>query len=899
MAKLTDAIKALFERKSARVESSEKTRRLKPQLILCLLLFAVPVLAQQAGDTKGGGVAEQDFRFLLPPTDQAEPEWTNAERQRGYVVYAANYCDAMWPRQVPTREQIVDSVGCRLARDEYEPIQIGVFGVGSEQPLRQVKVSVDIDLPAEVRFTKHHERTPTSKLLKHLGPTLVPFQLRLGDTHELIEPGHTGAFWITFHAEVDAKPGEHTGTITISVEGKPDVMLRLTVDVLPMQLPKPDIAFGMYHYRINSTMENEDYAAKIQRDMAAHGTNSSTRYGMNPIRYEQGRLIFPSIETSRLHDWIERGMIRPDIPTMLLDYQLINWLYGRTNDALTDRQKQDIARQYIAFSRAHNFPELLAYMQDEPGLDQPASYFPWVTGWKKTPMRTVTAMSSLAAAAFGHLHDVWVVLASQVTPEMVREAWRQGAEAWTYMIRMGAYNVHSNRYFAGLYTWALALRGNWVWAYYHSDGNYVIFEKEGPDPLVAWEGRREGIDDYRYLMMLDALVDRAADDNETARQAKAWIDELRAGVDLTFFHGIELGQNGEAPFCYPAPKLEIDDYDRIRAKAADFCLRLGADKLKRFAPKPYVRSGAAKWEAQPFERATVEGCIAGLADPDMQLRRAAAASLADRGEAALPAAEALKQLLTDPDVRLVAARALHAIGPQAAGAADAIAVLLDDDDTYVRTIGAMALGGLGEQSVTALRKALRDREPDVINLAGEGLAAVGPAAAPAVPELIEMLDVPHARHGAILAFQGIGPKAAPAVEALTTIFDETGGKYEHAARALGSIGPAAESAIDVLQKHRNVQYWSVAINAALFKIRGDTADLEVLVEFLMKGGYRNLCTEKAAEALDDLGANAAAVAPAVARLLQDKADFFEKHKGPSANVKSFLQKCREAGVSLD
>ena len=60
------------------------------------------------------------------------------------------------------------------------------------------------------------------------------------------------------------------------------------------------------------------------------------------------------------------------------------------------------------------------------------------------------------------------------------------------------------------------------------------------------------------------MVDRAAADNETARQARAWLDELRAGVDLTFFHGISIGTRVDGPFCYPAPKLEIEDYDRIR-----------------------------------------------------------------------------------------------------------------------------------------------------------------------------------------------------------------------------------------------------------------------------------------------------------------------------------------------
>ena len=384
----------------------ENACRFKLRLICCLSLVAAPALAQRAGEPIAGGGGGPNVRFLLPPSDQTQPDWTDSEKQRGYVVYTDNYCNAMWPKQVPTREQIVDRVACRMARDEYEPVQIGVFGVGNDQPLKQVKAAVDIDLPAEVRFMKYRERPPNAKLLKHLGATLVPYQLRLGDVHESIEPGHTGAFWITFHAAVDAKPGKHTGSITVSVAGKPDVTLTLTVDVLGLRLPRPDIAFGMYHYRVNATMQNEEYADKIQRDQAAHGMNSSTLCVQKPIRYENGRLIFSPVYESRLHDWIDRGMVRPDVPTMLMDYQLVNWHSGNVNDKLSAAQKQDIARQYMAYTRAQGFPEFLAYLTDEPSLSQPASYFPWATGWKKTPMRTVAALSGKAAAGFGHLHDV-------------------------------------------------------------------------------------------------------------------------------------------------------------------------------------------------------------------------------------------------------------------------------------------------------------------------------------------------------------------------------------------------------------------------------------------------------------------------------------------------------------
>lgn len=861
----------------------------------CFLFLATSVLAQNKdGEPVAGGVTEDDIRFLLPPSDQTIPDWTDSEKDRGYVVYTDIFNNAMWPEQVPNREQIVDGVACRLARDEYEPIQIGVFGVGNTEAIKQVSVAVDLDLPAEVRFMKYRERPPRSKHLKYLGPTLVPYHLRLGDTHETIEPGHTGAFWITVHAAADATPGEHTGSITISVDGKPDTTLNLTVEVLPIVLPKPDIVYGMYYYRTNALLNDEDYVVKTYHDQAAHGMNSSTFYVQEPIRYEDGRLIFPPLYEERLNDWLEHGLIRPDVPIMLNDYQLVNWSSGHINDNLSAEQKMDVARHYAAYTRAQGFPEFIAYVRDEPSLDQPDSYFPWITGWKKSSMRTISAMSGEASAGFGHLHDVWVVHTGQITRETVREAWRQGSEVWSYTFAMGAYNVHSNRYMAGLYTWALGLRGNFHWAYFHND-HFVILEKEGPDPLMSWEGRREGIDDYRYLMLLETLVDRSSPDNTTASQARAWLDKLRAGVDLQFFHGLESWVRVDGPFCYPAPDLELKDYDRIRAKAADYGMQLGADKLDRFAPLPYVRSGAAKWEAQPFERATVDGCIDGLSEQNIIVRRAAAASLAERGVDALLAADKLKSLLSDPDVRLVAARALGAIGPEADGSADALGVLLDDDDAYVRMVGALSLGSLGEQSVASLRKALGDREAQVISIAGEALAELGPAALSAMPDLIPMIDseVELVRRAAYKVLAGIGPPAAPATTALLSEMERQGGNNSFIVKALGSIGPAAKAAIPALEKVRDIKSASANANAALFRIRRDKADLDAIVELLRDPENSSRVWEYAANVLEDLGAEAAPVADDIRAFLKEQGDeFAQKQSSTVGQLRQYLDKVK-------
>jgi len=395
-------------------------------------------------------------------------------------------------------------------------------------------------------------------------------------------------------------------------------------------------------------------------------------------------------------------------------------------------------------------------------------------------------------------------------------------------------------------------------------------------------------------MMLEALIYSVSADDQTAQQAKAWLGELRASVDRVFFHGFSGSSRVDGPFCYPAPQLEIEEYNRIRAKAANYCIKLGADKLQYFAPQPYVHSTAPKWEAQPFERATMQRCIAGLSDDDMQIRRSAAAALALRGSEALPAADRLKQLLTDPDVRLVAARALRAIGPKAKGAADAIAVLFDDDDSFVRMTGAMALGGLGKQSVPALRKAIKDCEPQVIKLAGHALADLGPAAAPAVPDLIPMVtsETELVRRATYTAIEGIGPAAAPATDALVHEFVRQGSRNHYIAWSLAAIAPGAKAAIPALEKARDDRYWSAGINAALFRIRGDKADLVAIVQLMRKPGGR-YAQNYAAVALAKLGKEAAPVADEVRAFLKEQGDeFAKKNKQVVGNLHRYLDKTK-------
>ncbi len=185
------------------------------------------------------------------------------------------------------------------------------------------------------------------------------------------------------------------------------------------------------------------------------------------------------------------------------------------------------------------------------------------------------------------------------------------------------------------------------------------------------------------------------------------------------------------------------------------------------------------------------------------LRRVTAAELLrDKGRQAAPAAAALVAALddTDSNVRLAAAEALGQIGPSAPECFAGLVAHLDrgvpviralarfgsearkaesefiarlsNDDAAIRWNAARALGKIqaGPAGVEALVRVLTDKEASVREHAAEALGDIGPPAATAVVPLVNALN------------------------------DEYFKVRRDAARSLGKLGPAAKPAADALRK---------------------------------------------------------------------------------------------------
>lgn len=195
--------------------------------------------------------------------------------------------------------------------------------------------------------------------------------------------------------------------------------------------------------------------------------------------------------------------------------------------------------------------------------------------------------------------------------------------------------------------------------------------------------------------------------------------------------------------------------------------------------------------------------------------------------------------------------------------------LLNDADPAVSLSAGAGLIRLGGDAVETLRGRLAD--PAVRPAVLEILAAIGPAAAPALDDLVKGLSDadPTYRGEAAVAIAALGPAARTAVPQLQNMLQAADSPAElrySAAYALGRIGPAAESSEGMLRKMVQSPDELLATVAAwaLLKVDpDDKAHAEVAIPMLRRAlrGERELARIEAAVALGEIGAAAAGAIP--------------------------------------
>jgi hypothetical protein len=741
---------------------------------------------------------------VAPPVyDEAPLEGLLSNR---LIPYGRNHNTPVFADYVPLTAETAVPFTAEMARNEYEPLQVGIYVPSSQGRLSKIKISVTIDIPYEVG---HLIYVPTPDWLDAWDTDweydgrrwAIPMYLAPGNTILSIPSSRSGGFWITFKTDAGTPAGIHKGKIAISASGVGTITRDISVKVHPFELPRPDITFGMFYFvdRVNGIdippkqpyVPKNDYPPyrtkhfqeMYLRDIAAHGHNSVLIHNfmnlfateefittgrtplpdgwrlqaggdalrrtldlLDPSEYSDGKVDPKRLIEVQMELYEAAGAIYPDIPVLSF------------TGPFAAPNKTECADTLRSLTIANAWPEITVYARDEPFFwigphpDFAQEQIDAIRQWKRIGnTRTLPCVDAPSAAAWGDLWDIWIVLDGKITAEMLAEAARQNGEVWTYTHNLRITNPHANRYWAGLHMWGTGLTGTYPNSAY-SEGphyrvgaswdpvteqpvcpgylpyqslSYVIVGPDGPIPGVGWEGRREGIDDYRYLQLLETRLAATANPNPVKDAAQAWLDALKTTVATSAYQGVMSGRYTGT--CWgmdwhdPDPDHTPDQYRGIRQTAATYIAQLPGAPGELNPPTVPTSYPPSAWEGMVYEKSPIGECITALQSGTTSQKRAAATALNNRsdGATALPA---LTALLADADVRVPALRAIRKLETTGAAASSAIAELLENEnaDPYVRVESFLALADIGGLKPELFLTALRDPVPFLNGIARSG-----------------------------------------------------------------------------------------------------------------------------------------------------------------------------------
>ncbi len=545
----------------------------------------------------------------VSPSPNPFPEPTAAEQARGYLLSAQPWLQLVYPTYYPTRAEVVSELACRLSPNEYEPV---TFSLTSLRPLKGMRVSVTGDLqgpeghtlPAanvSVGIVRTLTRWLTNAAPLQPGQRFERRPLLIYPNQEFAVPElETRELWLTVQAAPEQAPGQYRGGIGIAAEGSAACVLPLRVTVLPIVLAEAEPTYGMY-YRLADQPEDLRTEAFFRRclvDMKAHGMNSMSVYaslerkkpdGTHEINFGQDSHRYSLDRQMTLLG--ESGLLSTKHPQLLLACDETGTFFNgeKLIAAVAERQHEK------------GWPELLFYLVDEPASAARIAEAKVLNDLvHRVPgVRTTTAIGEPGELA--DYYDVWIVSTSvPKIAETAALAKAKNKEIWAYNCQWNGSEPANDRYYCGLHMWTSGLRGNWQWCYtegYEGSGNladelelkipyyedpwyvnYVLPTPKGNAPTLGLEGRREGIDDYRYLQTLRQAVatgeaSRIPEERQLAAEAKAFLREVETRGKLPPQRQPATNAGLNYGFAMH-PGLQPRDYDNIRNRAADYLIRL-------------------------------------------------------------------------------------------------------------------------------------------------------------------------------------------------------------------------------------------------------------------------------------------------------------------------------------
>jgi len=536
----------------------------------------------------------------LPPLNKP-PTPTAKEKEQGFIVWWPDYSVHMFEENPPAKRGEPE---CITPKDEFEPLLIGLWGLRDvgEVTLRGVgaldRIMMGTEppgcrIPSEVRVVNWRRRYSPIGWEKDGGGREVGIPIYLTkDITVNVTEGHNSIFWVTFKA--GDRPGTYQARMELLVrETGRRIPLRAEVEVVDLDVPPADIAFGNFTPIAEGVREigkerggalmTEARMRTYLKDMADHGQTSivffDITHGVKSQKWylpEEGRVDWDTKNGRLLKYAKECGLFVDGVP----------WV--TTDPPATSEGRKLMAEEV----KAHGLPPVLAYgPTDEPRIWEAKSA---VSGYKEHFARVsqeympdITAtFDGYSASLFGFWTPYyWMPAIGTVSRETEMWAEAMGAEIWVYDCNGQDFaNPPQSRYNAGLYMWGQQLKGNMIWGYTHGptcsfeEGKkrgiltsvfrgfeqVALSHQYGIIPTIRWEGRREGIEDYRLLTMLEKIAPEGS-------EAASWLADLRNRVDWYLLrNAVPIAARADLPLYAYTGDFEPQEFREIRKQAMQY-----------------------------------------------------------------------------------------------------------------------------------------------------------------------------------------------------------------------------------------------------------------------------------------------------------------------------------------
>ena len=479
---------------------------------------------------------------------------TPTDLDRGFQLFSQSVMLPFDERSAPGAGAVIESVRVMMGKGEYEP---GLVAIRALRNLRDVNLRLAGDLvgPGGAKLSKDEV------VIRQFQNSLLP-----PARSRFAEVATNLAWWVTVKTAADSPAGLYTGALQVVAAGKVRAEIPLKVEVLDIALPEPDIAYTMYHAEVyfpSGGFLTEAMRRAYYRDMREHGMNTVTIYNNPDVdgrrvdfdhNYQHDPRHF-DVEAARKRNLMvtaEDNQARfdfglSDVMPLVRESGLcssgqpIMWLVTKGGSYTFGGASETATRAMLEEWLKRKWPTPLLYVHDEPSnrerIDAVKPVLERIKSWQ-LPIKTVTA--GLDIEELGSLYDVWVQHGASY--ETAQEAKAHNAELWTYNCNVPYTNAPYPRAFFGFVAFRTGVRGVAQWAYYdaknwymdadgtvHGSNNLsrVCLSPAGPVPTVAWEATREGIDDYRYALLCQRLLEQAEQKAEelAAGAAKLLSDE--------------------------------------------------------------------------------------------------------------------------------------------------------------------------------------------------------------------------------------------------------------------------------------------------------------------------------------------------------------------------------------